>query len=343
MKNLCGAIVGCGTIARNAHLPSYKHIKGAEIIAAVDTSKKRAKRLSEEFHIDSVYTDYTQLLDRSDIDFVDITVPPKYHTQIAIDMMRAGKHVIIEKPMAISVADAQLIVDAARVSGVKAGVVHNRRFYPVIQNAKRRIESGALGEVYQAIFKSLISGPSIGYPASSWHFDKEISGGGVVMDQGTHTVDLIRWLVGEVNAVFALVPRIFPDLDVGLSAILETKNNTNCTMELSWINDFTVCPITLWGSAGSLFIEPMFGYIEEVHGPRNSVKRWLNMSRTLLRFANQFASTEPDPLHLGVISNFLVSIARDCNPEVDVYDGLKSIEIIEALYAAARRIEWTKV
>ncbi|MFW9889191.1 MAG: Gfo/Idh/MocA family protein, partial [Candidatus Thorarchaeota archaeon] len=313
--------------------------KDVEISTLIDTSRKRAKRLGKKFGIENILDDYTKALDRANIDFACITVPPLYHTEIAVDFMKAGKHVLIEKPMATTTGESKAILETSKSAGVLAGVVHNRRFFPIIQQVKKAVEYGKLGDVYQADFVSMVSGPSVGYPGADWHFDQKVSGGGVIMDQGTHTVDLIRYLLGDIRNVFAMNSDVLKnlDVDVAATALLQTELGANCTLELSWLNDFTLCPISLWGTSGSIFAEPMFGYYEEIHGPRNPVRRWINITQTLIRFAHQFVQQQASPSHHALLSNFIASIRSGRKPLVTAKDGLKSIEAVDGLYRSAKQ------
>ncbi len=338
MENLKGAIIGCGTIASSAHLPAFNSLKQVEIIALIDSDIKQAKRLAKKFQIKEVFTEYDQLIDRDDIDFVCITTPPQYHAEIAIELMKSKKHVLIEKPMTLTVKEAKTIEQVSKQNDVIAGVVHNRRFFSTIQKTKKAIEEGRLGDIYHANFQSHVSGPSVGYPASRWHFDVEKCGGGVLMDQGTHTFDLVRHLLGEINSIYTIDSTIFKGLNTDTSAlsVLECGDITKCSVELSWTSDFTECPITIWGSAGVIFTEPMFGYYEEVHEPRNPVKRWLNMTRTLTRFTTSFATKRLENTHRELIKNYARSISKDRRPNVTSEDGLKSIEVVHAAYDSIR-------
>ena len=315
-------------------MPAFKALPKVSIDLAVDVSEKSALKLSKMFGIPSFGTSPELIWEDPNIDFVVITVPPKYHAQIALSALKAGKHILIEKPFTSTLDDAKKLLQSARKTGLTTGVVHNRRFYPTIRNAKQSLNDGKLGTIYQAHFASMIPGPSIGYPASEWHFNHDIAGGGVAMDQGTHTVDLIRWLLGDIEQVYATSADVFEDLEVevAISAILSTTSGVNCVLQLSWINDFTMCPFQLWGTSGAIFVEPMFGLYEEIHGPRNPAERWIRLTQTLFRFAYTFLSQEGSPTHLSLIHDFLSSIRKGKRPLVDFEDGFKSIQIIDALY-----------
>lgn len=338
MKKLRGAIIGCGTIAKISHMPSLNSIKNVEMVAAIDSSIKKAKALSRQFHIERYYLDYGEIIDRNDIDFVCITTPPQFHSDIAIDMIKSGKHVLIEKPMALTIEDAKGLIDISKKNDKIVGVVHNRRFYSKVREAHCAVKEGRLGDIYHANFVSHLAGPSIGYPGADWHFNVEKSGGGVLMDQGTHTFDLIRYLLGDISSIYAVDSTIFNDFktDTSIQAIVEVESGTKCTVELSWTCDFTECPITLWGSSGVVFIEPMFGYYEEVHQPRNPVKRWLNLTRTLTRFTTAFATHDLENTHKLLISNFISSISKGEKPLVTAEDGMKSIQAVAAAYESIR-------
>ena len=211
-----------------------------------------------------------------------------------------------------------------------------------MKKVKKYLSSQKLGDIYSADFKSMTAGPSIGYSAASdWHFNKAISGGGVIMDQGSHTIDLIRWLLGEIKSVFASKTDVFEDLktDVCATILLALENNMNVSMHLSWVNGYTAFPISLWGTAGTIFVEPLLGHVEQVHGIRNPVKRWTEFTKTLIRFANQFLTNSVVDTHYPLINDFISSILLDRQPKVNINDGLKSIEIVDAIYRSISKNE----
>ncbi|MFW9979856.1 MAG: Gfo/Idh/MocA family protein [Candidatus Thorarchaeota archaeon] len=337
MNPMRGAVIGGGTIAKLSHLPALASLKGVEIDYVVDTNLKRAKSIARKFKVKNAESDYKAILEKN-LDFVCITTPPFYHKEIAVDFLKAGIPVLIEKPIATKESDAKEILTTAARKSVICGVVHNRRFYSTIQRAKKTIGDGRLGDIYHADFNSFVTGPSIGYPATDWHFNPEVSGGGVSMDQGIHTLDLIRWILGEITSIYSIDTTIFKstnNTDTSSLSIV-TCATTRVSMELSWISDYTACPITLRGSAGVIYIEPMLGYYEEVHEPRNPAKRWLNFTRTVTRFAASFGFNNLENTHKMLIGNFLLCLKEGRTPLVTGQDGYLALRDVATMYESMR-------
>jgi hypothetical protein len=148
-------------------------------------------------------------------------------------------------------------------------------------------------------------------------------------------------LLGDFKDVTVSNTSIFEDLktQVAITALGKAGYGTSCSVNLGWIGDITHCPFTLWGTAGTIFVEPMFEYFEEIHGPRNPVRRWINTSRTLVRFVSGFAAKTIGRTHYHLLQNYTKSLREDTRPVVDVQDGLKVMESIHQIGNAIKRNE----
>jgi predicted dehydrogenase len=191
------AIVGAGAIAQD-HLAGYAQHPAARVVAIAEVSRQRGRETADRHGIPEVVTDYRALLRRDDIDAVSIAVPNYLHARVALDSLRAGKHVFLEKPMATNARDAARLVAEARKRRVLFMVGQNFRFSSETQTAKQIIEKGTLGEVYHArtcwIRRAGI--PRIG----SWFTQRRFAGGGCTYDIGVHALDRCLHLIGEFDA-----------------------------------------------------------------------------------------------------------------------------------------------
>lgn len=205
------AIVGCGRIS-DLHELGYRNLEGARIAAVNDTDKKRALSQAKAWAVDKVYSSYDEVLSDPEIDLIELLVPHHLHADMTVKACRAGKHVSVQKPMALNVAEADRMIEAANKAGAVLRIYENFIFYPPYVRAKEMIEAGEIGEP-QMIRLHVNSGTNeTGWqvPESSWawRFNEEVSGGGeLVFDHGYHLFSLARYLMGEVKRVCAWIDR----------------------------------------------------------------------------------------------------------------------------------------
>lgn len=194
-------LIGCGRVAR-AHVAALKAAEHTRLVAVCDIKEDRAKAFAEETGA-APYTDWRELLTRDDIDAIQICTPHYLHAEMAIAAANAGKHVLTEKPMAISVADADAMIEAARRNNVLLGVIFQNRYNDASQAIKQAIDSGRLGEIRGARAFITWDRSDDYYRNSDWKGTWDKEGGGVLIDQAIHTIDLMQWLIGEVDSIRA--------------------------------------------------------------------------------------------------------------------------------------------
>lgn len=199
MKKLKLGIIGTGNIARSTHLPALVKHPEIEVVAACDIAEEKVRSIGKMFSIKDVYTDYMDILNRDDIDAVDICTPNYLHSVIAIAALKKGKHVITEKPDAVSVEEVKKMEKAAQDSGKILMAIRNNRFREDTQFLKKYIEEGNLGEIYAAkcgwVRRRGIPGKG------GWFTTKEKSGGGPLIDLGVHMIDVTMWMMGSPTPV----------------------------------------------------------------------------------------------------------------------------------------------
>jgi predicted dehydrogenase len=187
-------IIGVGGIAKGKHLPSLAKLKNVEIVAFCDIIEERAKEGKAKYGTPDakVFTDYHDLLALKDIDVVHVLTPNKFHSEITVAALNAGKHVMCEKPMAKSYAEAKLMLDAAKRSGKKLTIGYQSRHRTDSMYLKDYIEDGGLGEIY---FGKALAIRRRAVPTWGVFLDEEKQGGGPLIDIGTHALDLTLWLM----------------------------------------------------------------------------------------------------------------------------------------------------
>lgn len=196
MSRLRIGIIGCGGIANGKHLPSLKALNRADIVAFCDLIPERAEKAAKEYGTPDakVYTDYHELLKDESIDVCYVLTPNRSHADISIDALHAGKHVMCEKPMAKTAADARRMVEAAKETGKKLTIGYQHRQKPASKYVKSCIERGDLGEIYYA---KALAIRRRGTPNWGVFLNEYEQGGGPLIDIGTHSLDLTLYLMNN--------------------------------------------------------------------------------------------------------------------------------------------------
>lgn len=187
-------IVGCGGIANGKHLPSLSKLANVELAAFCDIVPERAEEAAAKYGIDGakVYADYREMLKEEKLDIVHVLTPNDSHAEISIAALEAGNHVMCEKPMAKSEADARKMVEAAKRTGKKLTIGYNNRFRPDSLHLKKLCEEGKLGHIYYAKAHAI---RRRAVPTWGVFLDEEKQGGGPLIDIGTHALDLTLWMM----------------------------------------------------------------------------------------------------------------------------------------------------
>ncbi len=252
-------LVGAGGIA-NSHLPAYlEHTDRLQLTAVCDIVEDAATAYAKRTNVDAVYTDLDTMLREADIDAVDLCHRHDLHAPHAIAAAEAGKHVIVEKPMANSVRDCREMVEAADKSGVTLMVAQHLRYMRTAAAAKRLIEDGKLGEI-EAVRTHMVAG---GYGRMDrrghWMRDPKYAGGGVMMTTQVHHIDLLRFYVGDVKRVFGICKTLQPDKLPGaedlVAATLEFANGAVGHVFAKASLSREGRSYCLMGSEGTLFAE----------------------------------------------------------------------------------------
>jgi len=223
MKPIRVAIVGCGRIS-DLHQMGYRGREDAKIVAVCDTNKAHAKEKAREWAVDRVYTDYQQVLEDKEVDVVELLTPHHLHCPMTVQAAQAGKHISVQKPMALSAAEADEMIAAANKAGVLLRVYETFVYYAPAMRAKEMIEAGEIGDI-RAVRMHVNSGTadtSWNVPLSAWLWrfnEKQCGGGPLVFDHGYHLFSLGYYLGGPVEKVFAWIDHTSVDNTGGLVKI----------------------------------------------------------------------------------------------------------------------------
>jgi UDP-N-acetyl-2-amino-2-deoxyglucuronate dehydrogenase len=340
------AIIGCGVISER-HVEQIAAIDGARLVAVVDIVEEKACKLAEKCGVDW-YTDYKQMLKRDDIDIVNILTPSGMHADMAIDAARAGKHVIAEKPMDITLDKAHAMIAACRDAGVKLAVISQHRFDPSTVRIKKSIYEGNFGNLVlgQAAVNWYRSQGY--YDSGDWRGTWELDGGGALMNQGIHTVDILQYLMGPVESVHAHIGTLAHERieveDVAVASV-KFKNGALGTI----VGTTSAYPgfsarIEVFGTKGTAVIDKdiLTQYYLRAEGEQGAMYGRGPATNLAEVQEKDGATGAADPAaisgdsHRLQILDMIQAIKEDREPMVNGEEALKPLEIILAIYKSAQ-------
>ncbi|HWJ21594.1 MAG TPA: Gfo/Idh/MocA family oxidoreductase [Gemmatimonadaceae bacterium] len=326
------ALVGCGRISRN-HFDAIDKLEGLEVSAVCDVVEERARQAGEEQGV-PWFTSYEKMLADATADVVAICTPSGLHPQHGMMAAKAGKHVVSEKPMAISLTAADELVAACDAAGVHLFVVKQNRLNTPVQLLKRAVDKGRFGRLYMANCTVRWTRPQEYYDQAPWRGTWEFDGG-AFMNQASHYVDLVQWLVGPVESVMAktatLARRIEAE-DSGV-ALFKFRSGALGSMEVTMLTypKNLEGSITLLGERGTA----------KIGGTAvNRVEHWSFADYDDDDKLVEVASTNPPNVygfgHEGYYRNVLAVLRGQATPDTDGRAGRKSLELILGIYESAR-------
>jgi UDP-N-acetyl-2-amino-2-deoxyglucuronate dehydrogenase len=326
------ALVGCGRISRN-HFDAIAKVDGLELVAVCDVVAERAQAAGEAQRVPA-FTSLDEMLARVPSDAVVIATPSGLHPQHGIAAARAGRHVIAEKPMAITLHAADALVQACDDAGVRLFVVKQNRLNPPVQLLRRAIDKGRFGRLFLANCTVRWTRPQEYYDQAPWRGTWEFDGG-AFMNQASHYVDLVQWLVGPVESVVAktatLARRIEAE-DTG-AAVLKFRNGALGVLEVTMLTypRNLEGSITLLGERGTV----------KIGGTAvNRVEHWDFADYDDDDKLVESVATNPPSVygfgHEGYYRNVLAVLRGEAQPDTDGRSGRKSLELILGIYESAR-------
>lgn len=328
MKNF--AIIGCGAAA-NIHAGAIEGLENGRLYGVFDNSAARAEKFAAE-HGCRAFKTMDELLSCKDVDIVNVCVPSGLHAEIAVAALRAKKHVVVEKPMAITKEQIAAIIEAAERNDVKVAVITQYRFTPATQKVKKALDEGKLGKILLADFSGKYYRSAEYYASAIWRGTMAMDGGGALMNQGIHGIDVIQYLLGGVQSVQAMCRTLRHDIEVEDSAYLlvEYKNGAiGCIHGTTTASPGYPRRIEISGTKGSIVLEEDSIIRWDVEGDDEPIgKRTVN------------SGADPMALNFGYhrlqLADLIAAIEENRSPLVDVYEGKKPVEIILAAYESSR-------
>ena len=316
-------IIGCGLIGQKR----AKLLKGAELVACSDQDRSKANLLAQSISNCAVETNWQDLIARSDIQAVIIATPHAALAEISLAAVKAGKHILVEKPAARNVNELKPVYEAAQKSGVLVRIGFNHRYHRAFRKAKILVEEGALGDL-MFIRARYGHGGRIGYDRE-WRADPVLSGGGELLDQGVHLIDLARWFLGDFTEIDGYADTYFWDMLVDDNGFMMLKTAQNqvaflhaiCT---EWKNIFS---FELYGKLGKLEINGLGGsYGIETLRFYKMLPQMGPPETTIWEYPMADDSWEVE------LAEFWEDIHLARQPASGLEDALAALEIVETIY-----------
>ncbi|SER69523.1 Predicted dehydrogenase [Gracilibacillus ureilyticus] len=327
------AIVGCGFIAKK-HAAAIEKIDAAKLVAVCDKVPTVMDFYKEEYDA-KPYTELEDMLEKEDIDIVCICTPSGFHASIAVQVAEAKKHIIVEKPIAMTVEDTDTIVNACKINNIKLAVVHPNRFRPVVQELRKIIDQGLLGKISHASCIVNWNRNQEYYDQAPWRGTKQHDGG-VLMNQAIHNLDLLLWFMGSPEQVFSMEATRFRNIEAEDVSIGTIKFDSGAlgTVEAST----TVYPknyeesITIFGEKGTVKI----GGSNAIYFEHLDIK---DMSEREINDLKERIKADPwgTPGHQWIMEDMVNAIKEGRNPAVTGEDGRRALELVLSFYESAQK------
>jgi UDP-N-acetyl-2-amino-2-deoxyglucuronate dehydrogenase len=330
-------IIGCGRISKQ-HLASIENLPQARLIAVCDAKEDRAKEIGTAHQV-AWYKNYHNLLKRNDIDVVSICTPHSLHAPMGMDVAKAGKHALIEKPLGINLKEADRMLKIFLKLKKKIFPVLQVRFNPALRLAKKTIAQKELGRINNAALVIRWTRPQDYYDKVDWHGTKRMEGGSF-LSQGIHYLDALQWLLGPVESIFAKKDRVgHKNIEVEdiLIAIMKFKNGAYATIEFTTCTypRNLECSISILGSQGSIKIGGQAINEIELWEVKNRPKPILP-PMPLIGISGNDLFQGVCPNHIFVYQEVIKYFSNLPGEHTDALEARKSLEIIEAIYNSTK-------
>jgi predicted dehydrogenase len=333
-------LIGCGNVTENRHLPALQQVSGIEVVAVTDTDERQLNKVADRFHIKKRYTGLSSILDDSNIDAVGVITPVQFHAEMAMEVMIAGKHLFLEKPLSMRLDQADELVEKAAQTQCKAMLGYNLRWHPFVSQAREIIRSGSLGDI-ETVLSVSTTGTRFNPKAPVWMNRRE-SGGGVLFEYSSHFFDLWRFLFDvDVEQVFA-VSRSDEWDDVSAAVNTRMANGMPVTSAFSEATA-TNKEIQIYGQKGSLSLSLYrfdgLRFIPKSNPPGGISGRLQEILHTISQIPNALSNRKWGGIHnsafLAEWQHFAECIQRNINPACTFEDGRKALKATLAAMESA--------
>jgi predicted dehydrogenase len=333
------AILGAGLISAKKHIPAFMRLKHKiDLVALCDVNREGAEKVASKFGIPHVYADLDELLARERPDLINICTPPRTHARLAVEAIRQGTNVLIEKPMAMSVAECDEIISAARTAGVKVGVAHSDLFYDAFMKARELVDHNVIGEFRG--MRIFLSTPADYMTSRPDHWAHKLPGG-VFGESGPHVVYMT---LAFINPVLDVAVRGKKVLDYPWSQYEDYRievigEKATSSIFLAYTSDQWMAAVDILGSKGALFLDlqtqSIMKYNRTSLSPtqiglselgRGCKQLWATCANTVRYATGRLRST-----HELLIDRFVESIIANQPPPVSAEEGREAVRVVKMI------------
>lgn len=324
-------VVGAGAIAQACHIPGYAANPDFELAAIADPCAESLAQVRAKWPFGKEYSDYRKMIENEKPDVVSVCTPNKFHAEIAVFALEHGADIVLEKPIALSVADGEAIKAAALRSGKRIFVCFSHRFNDMIGAARKALGEGRIGAPYMFRVRFAHGGPWPGWAKTDWFYNPEIAGGGALLDMAVHAFDLVRHLIGEVTAVSARAATLRKDikLDDNIVALLEIGDRCMGYVDAGWTSRGGFSGVEIMGDNGFITADYGKGKVTVTYGvtsPDGTIKMTEDV---LLEGGSR-------PHWTTQMTEFTRKLADGSAPYPGISDGLEALKITLACYESSR-------
>ena len=339
MKKIGYAVLGLGI--GMAHAEAAAASENAELVAACDIDSERLIKFAKMYPNAKLYSDFEELLRDEDVDIISICLPSHMHADFAVRAMEAGKNVLVEKPLDITPERAALIEDARKRTGMRAGVVHQNRYNLNMYPIKSAVEEGRLGRIDLGTFAVKWYRSQSYYDRGGWRGTWECDGGGSLMNQAVHTVDLMQWLMGEVESVTSTMAIYNHNIETEdmTASIIKFKSGATATfLSTTCAYPGLSTEIMLYGTEGSIEADADMIKTWRLRGSEDEDEEEELMLERYGKGNLKASSYEEGTLygHRHVVEDMILAVRDGRDPDILPIDAIKSVRIVDAIYRSAK-------
>lgn len=350
MTQIGTALIGCGKVGYT-HALALTNLPQSKLVAVCDISADRANQFASEFSA-TAYTDPAKMLSHPDVQMVSICTPHPLHTSSAVMAAEAGVHALVEKPLAPSLRECDLAIEAHKRAGTQLGMVSQRRFYTATRRVYDAIQAGKLGKPILGLLTIQGWRSQEYYQLDPWRGKWDAEGGGVLVNQSPHQLDILQWLMGPIDELYGQWDNFnhpFVDVEDTAVAVLRFKSGAVGTIVASnsqnpgiygrvQIHGSNGASVGVQTDGGSMFIsgvttdvDPPINYLWTIPGEERLLESWQEEDRALARRVDVM-----NYFHERQIEDFLQALVDGCTPAVTGKQGRVAVEIFTAIYRSQR-------
>ena len=328
------AVVGSTGIIGRVHIEAMRGLDSCRLVGINARRQGPLRRQADELGT-RLYPTLDDALGDAEVDAVVIATPHPSHLEVTARAAEAGKHVLAEKPLGVTPSEAEAQIAACREAGVKLGVLFNNRFRPEAAKVRELVSEGAIGEIYRSEMSSAMLRTQDYYDRLDWRGRWDTEGGGALLNQGIHGIDLYQWLAGMPDSVFGMVSTLKHDIEVEdyATALLSYAGGGHGTLHCSTAQAPNQQRLTLWGERGALIMEDWRITLRTLD---TTVQQFIDTDKTVefVSPSDTEATFEFEAVgrtHKPAIDDFARAILEGREPAVTGEDALRSQELVAAI------------